>query len=49
MHNMNRMTRTSLFFPKELIDALRKLSAKTGAPIAELIRRAVAEYVERKK
>ncbi len=27
--------------------ALEKLSAKTGAPVAELIRRAVSAYLER--
>ncbi len=29
--------------------ALEKLSEKTGAPIAELIRRAIAEYLQKRK
>jgi predicted DNA-binding protein len=33
--------RTTVWLPEELIEQLKKLSRKTGAPSAELFRRAV--------
>ena len=30
-------------------DRLKKISKKTGAPVAELLRRAVAEYLKQQK
>jgi ribbon-helix-helix protein len=39
--------RTTVWLPLELIERLKKLSRKTGAPMAELFRRAVDSYVRR--
>jgi predicted DNA-binding protein len=33
--------------PEELVERLKRLSAKTGAPMAELFRRAVEAYLKR--
>jgi predicted DNA-binding protein len=44
------MKRTALFLKEEQIKKLQKLSDKTGAPLAELIRRAIDRYlIERAK
>jgi len=40
------MKRTALFLKEEQIRKLLKLSEKTGAPVAELIRRAVDRYLQ---
>jgi predicted DNA-binding protein len=40
------MKRTALFLREEQIKKLQKLSDKTGAPVAELIRRAIDRYVQ---
>ena len=40
------MKRTALFLKEEQIKKLQKLSDKTGAPVAELIRRAIDRYVQ---
>jgi|307.fasta_scaffold1895561_2 predicted DNA-binding protein len=40
-----RMKRTALFLEKEQLKKLQKLSEKTGAPVAELIRRAIDRYL----
>jgi predicted DNA-binding protein len=42
------MKRTALFFKEEQIKKLQKLSDKTGAPLSELIRRAVDEYLKKR-
>jgi predicted DNA-binding protein len=39
------MKRTALFLKKEQLKKLVKLSEKTGAPVAELIRRAIDRYL----
>jgi len=39
------MNRTALFLKEEQIKKLQKLSRKTGAPVAELIRRAIDKYL----
>ena len=39
------MKRTALFLKEEQIKKLQKLSDKTGAPVAELIRRAIDRYL----
>jgi predicted DNA-binding protein len=39
------MERTALFLEEEQIEKLKKLSEKTGAPVAELIRRAIDRYL----
>jgi predicted DNA-binding protein len=41
--------RTTVWLPEELLARLKKLSRKTGAPMAELFRRAVEAYVKRQK
>jgi predicted DNA-binding protein len=44
------MKRTALFLKEEQIKKLQMLSERTGAPLAELIRRAIDKYlVERAK
>jgi predicted DNA-binding protein len=40
------MKRTALFLEEEQIKKLQKLSQKTGAPVAELIRRAIDKYLQ---
>jgi Ribbon-helix-helix domain len=40
------MERTALFLKEEQIEKLKKLSDKTGAPVAELIRRAIDKYLQ---
>jgi Ribbon-helix-helix domain len=40
------MKRTALFLEEEQIKKLQKLSDKTGAPLAELIRRAIDKYLQ---
>ena len=39
------MKRTALFLEEEQLKKLQKLSDKTGAPVAELIRRAIDRYL----
>jgi len=39
--------RTNVFLTKTELRKLRALSSKTGAPVAELVRRAIDEYLER--
>jgi predicted DNA-binding protein len=41
--------RTQVLLTPEQLGALKKLSAKTGAPLAELIRRAVNAYLKARK
>lgn len=40
------MKRTALFLKEDQLKKLLALSEKTGAPIAELIRRAVDKYLQ---
>ena len=40
------MKRTALFLKEEQSKKLLKLSEKTGAPVAELIRRAIDNYLK---
>ena len=40
--------RTVVYFDPAEREALEKLSAKTGAPIAALVRMAVAEYLKKR-
>lgn len=39
--------RTTVWLPTKLLVRLKKLSRKTGAPMAELFRRAVEAYLKR--
>jgi predicted DNA-binding protein len=40
------MKRTALFLKSEQVKKLQVLSEKTGAPVAELIRRAIDKYLK---
>jgi predicted DNA-binding protein len=39
--------RTTVWLPEKMLVRLKKLSEKTGAPMAELLRRAVETYLKR--
>jgi predicted DNA-binding protein len=39
------MQRTALFLKEDQLKELQTLSEKTGAPVAELIRRAIDKYL----
>ena len=39
--------RTNIFLTRAELKKLRGLSKKTGAPVAELVRRAIDEYLEK--
>lgn len=41
------MTRMNFHFPKLLAAKLRKLSMLSGVPASEIVRRAVAEYLDK--
>jgi hypothetical protein len=43
------MKRTALFLKEQQLDKLQKLSDKTGAPVAELVRRAIDAYLLSRK
>lgn len=40
-HPINQMKRVNFFFPQQTLDRLKALSAKTGTPAAEILRRAL--------
>jgi metal-responsive CopG/Arc/MetJ family transcriptional regulator len=40
------MRRYNFFFPEDLIEELKELSKKTGAPMSELLRRSLKEYLD---
>ena len=42
------MTRTAMFLKPEQVEKLQKLSDLTGAPVAELIRRAIDAYLKQR-
>ena len=43
------MKRTNFYYPPQLLDRFRALSKATGNTVSELIRRAMAEFLERNK
>ena len=43
------MRRTALFLKEQQLAKLQKLSDKTGAPVAELVRRAIDAYLLSRK
>jgi hypothetical protein len=43
------MKRTALFLKEQQLEKLQSLSRKTGAPIAELVRRAIDAYLLSRK
>jgi predicted DNA-binding protein len=42
------MTRTALFLKEAQLKKLKALSDRTGAPVAELIRRAIDKYLQKR-
>jgi predicted DNA-binding protein len=42
---MTKATRTSLSLPRDLYERLQAEHARTGAPLAEIVRRAVDAYL----
>jgi predicted DNA-binding protein len=45
---MRSAQRLALFIESDQISKLRKLSEKTGAPVSELIRRAIDAYLKQR-
>jgi predicted DNA-binding protein len=43
------MRRTALFLKEQQLKKLQKLSEETGAPVAELVRRAIDAYLHSRK
>ena len=43
------MKRTNIWLKEDHLKKLRVLSEKTGAPVSALIRRAIDEYLKKKK
>lgn len=48
MYNV-RMKRTNIFLPEQLLAKLRALAEKTGLSVAEIVRRAIDEYLKKNK
>ena len=46
---MSTMVRTQVYIPRDLYEELRKRSESTGIAIAEQIRQALREYLEREE
>jgi predicted DNA-binding protein len=49
MDSSGMKKRTTVWLPETLVARLKKLSRKTGAPMAELFRRAVEAYLKRQR
>jgi hypothetical protein len=47
--SVTHKVRTVFYLGRKERDELEKLSAKTGAPIAELLRRAVTEWLNKQR
>ncbi|MFA6204466.1 MAG: ribbon-helix-helix domain-containing protein [Gallionella sp.] len=43
------MKRTNIFLPQPALDKLRKLADETGLSVAELVRRAIDDFLKKKK
>lgn len=43
------MKRTNIFLPEQQRTALQAMAEKTGLTVAELVRRAIDEYMKRNK
>jgi predicted DNA-binding protein len=43
------MLRTNIYLPKVTLSALKKISESTGLSVAEIIRRAIDEYLNKTK
>ena len=48
MRQMALRKRTSVFLDPELLEGLKALKARDGMPEAEAIRRAIADYLDRR-
>lgn len=48
MYNV-RMKRTNIFLPEQLLAKLSALAEKTGLSVAEIVRRAIDEYLKKNK
>ena len=46
---MYAMKRTNIFLPEQLLKALRAVANKTGLSVAEIVRRAIGDFLERRK
>jgi len=46
---MRRMKRTALYLKEEQLKKLEAISSRTGAPVAELVRRAIDAYLKKQK
>ena len=40
-------TRTALYLDTDVLKELKKISEKTGVPVSEIMRRALAEYLKK--
>jgi hypothetical protein len=49
MYDVHTMKRVNYHLTEDEIDRLQSFSAKTGLTVAEIIRRAVDEYLDRKE
>jgi len=43
---MHMMTRTNYYFPDSMMKELKAMSEDSGVPVSELIRRAIAVYLD---
>jgi predicted DNA-binding protein len=43
------MKRTNVFLPEQMLERLKAAQAKLGIPVAEIIRRAVDEFLKKMK
>lgn len=42
------MNRTNIYLPDAMLNKLREMAGESGLSVAEIVRRALDEYVERK-
>ena len=49
VHTTPMKYRTDIYLTTDQVKRLKALNEKTGAPVAELIRRAVDEYLKKRK
>jgi len=43
------MERTNIYLPKPMLDRLRAIAEQRGVSVAELVRRAVEDFLKRQK
>ena len=41
-----KMKRTNYYYPDQMLNRLKKISAETGLPVSEIIRRAIDKLLE---